>query len=229
MSTWKRDIASGLVVLLPLGILLFVVNWLYTRIIGLPLLDELDFAELGVPAELVPFTRILVALALIITLILAVGYLMRTTAGRVFEATIDDTINRVPGLRVVYNASKLAVETALSGTDDLQQPVRLEIWNGVRMTAFKTGKETQDGKVVLFMPTAPNITTGFVMEVDPERIEDTGEKVEEALTRVLSAGFAESAHQIPVEEEPNPAADDGEATVTTNADASDGDPAAVDD
>jgi uncharacterized membrane protein len=229
MSTWKRDIASGLVVLLPLGILLFVVNWLYTRIIGLPLIDELDFAELGVPTELVPLTRILVALALIITLILAVGYLMRTTAGRVFEATIDDTINRVPGLRVVYNASKLAVETALSGTDDLQQPVRLEIWNGVRMTAFKTGKRTQDGKVVLFMPTAPNITTGFVMEVDPERVEDTGEKVEEALTRVLSAGFAESAHQIPVEEEPNPAADDGESTVRTNADASESDPAAVDD
>jgi len=229
MSTWKRDIASGLVVLLPLGILLFVVNWLYVRIIGLPLIDELDFAELGVPAELVPFTRILVALALIITLILAVGYLMRTTAGRVFEAMLDDTINRVPGLRVVYNASKLAVETALSGTDDLQQPVRLEIWNGVRMTAFKTGKKTQDGKVVLFMPTAPNITTGFVMEVDPERVEDTGEKVEEALTRVLSAGFAESAHQIPVEEEPNPAADDGEATVTTNADTAGKDPAAVDD
>jgi len=229
MSTWKRDIASGLVVLLPLGILLFVVNWLYVRIIGLPLIDELDFAELGVPAELVPFTRILVALALIITLILAVGYLMRTTAGRVFEAMLDDTINRVPGLRVVYNASKLAVETALSGTDDLQQPVRLEIWNGVRMTAFKTGKKTQDGKVVLFMPTAPNITTGFVMEVDPERVEDTGEKVEEALTRVLSAGFAESAHQIPVEEESNPAADDGEATVTTNADTAGKDPAAVDD
>ena len=229
MSTWKRDIASGLVVLLPLGILLFVVNWLYTRIIGLPLIAELDFAELGVPSGLVPLTRILVALALIITLILAVGYLMRTTAGRVFEATIDDTINRVPGLRVVYNASKLAVETALSGTDDLQQPVRLEIWNGVRMTAFKTGKKTQDGKVVLFMPTAPNITTGFVMEVDPERVEDTGEKVEEALTRVLSAGFAESAHQIPVEEEPNPAADDGEATVTTNTDTAGSDPAGVDD
>ncbi|MFO7833560.1 MAG: DUF502 domain-containing protein [Halohasta sp.] len=229
MSTWKRDIASGLVVLLPLGILLFVVNWLYIRIIGLPLIAELDFAELGVPDELVPLTRILVALALIITLILAVGYLMRTTAGRVFEATIDDTINRVPGLRVVYNASKLAVETALSGTDDLQQPVRLEIWNGVRMTAFKTGKETQDGRVVLFMPTAPNITTGFVMEVDPERVEETGEKVEEALTRVLSAGFAESAHQIPVEEEPNPAADDGDSTATTNADASGSDPAAVDD
>jgi uncharacterized membrane protein len=218
MSTWKRDIASGLVVLLPLGILLFVVNWLYVRIIGLPLISNLNFAQLGVPEGLVPITRILVALALIITLILAVGYLMRTTAGRVFEAMLDDTINRVPGLRVVYNASKLAVETALSGTDDLQQPVKLEVWDGVRMTAFKTGKRTDDGKIVLFLPTAPNITTGYVMEVDADRVEETGEKVEEALTRVLSAGFAESAHQIPVEEE-NPARtyDETRTTVKTNS------------
>jgi len=208
MSTWKRDVASGLVVLLPLGILFFVINWLYVRIIGLPLISNLDFTQLGIPTGLVPVVRILVALALIVTLILAVGYLMRTTAGRVFEAVIDDTINHVPGLRVVYNASKLAVETALSGTDDLQEPVRLETWPGVRMTAFRTGKKTRDGKVVLFMPTAPNITTGFVIEVDEDRVEDTGEKVEEALTRVLSAGFAESAHQIPVEEE-NPARTSG--------------------
>ena len=222
MSTWKRDIASGLVVLLPLGVLLFVVNWLYVRIIGLPLISNLDFAQLGVPAEL-----ILVALMLIVTLILAVGYLMRTTVGRVFEATIDDTINRVPVLRVVYNASKLAVETALSGTDDLQQPVRLEVWDGIRMTAFKTGKETQDGRIVLFMPTAPNITTGFVMEVHPDRVDETGEQVEEALTRVLSAGFAESAHQIPVEEEENPARrDDNRTTVTTQSTETTGDQSA---
>jgi len=48
------------------------------------------------------------------------------------------------------------------------------------MTAFRTGKKTRDGKIVLFMPTAPNITTGFVIEVEPERIEETGgETVEE--------------------------------------------------
>ena len=217
MSTWKRDIASGLVVILPLGVLFFVIHWLYVRIVGLPLISNLDLTQLGIPTELVPMARIFVALALILTLILAVGYLMRTTAGSVFEAVLDDTINRVPVLRVVYNASKLAVETALSGTDDLQEPVRLEVWPGIRMTAFRTGKKTRDGKIVLFMPTAPNITTGFVMEVEEERVEDTGERVEEALTRVLSAGFAESAHQIPVEEEENPARrDDHPTRVTTN-------------
>jgi len=119
----------------------------------------------------------------------------------VAESKMDEAINRIPALRVVYNASKLAVETALSGTDELQNPVYLETWAGIRMTAFKTGKKTRDGKIVLFMPTAPNITSGFVIEVEPERIEETGETVEEGMTRILSAGFAESAHQIPVEEE----------------------------
>ena len=223
MSSWKRDIASGLVVLLPLGILLFVLNYLYERVIALPLISSLDFIGLGVPESLVPLARIIVALVLIITLILAVGYLMRTTAGRLFESALDGAINRMPGLRVVYNATKLAVETALSGTDDLQEPVRLETWPGVRMTAFKTGKKTQDGRTVLFLPTAPNITTGYVIEVEADRIEETNEKVEEALTRVLSAGFAESAHQIPVEEE-NPARTSATATTvrTEPSDTADG-------
>ncbi|MCL9815806.1 DUF502 domain-containing protein [Natronocalculus amylovorans] len=201
MSTWKRDFASGLVVIVPLAVLLFVINWMFVRIVRIPLISTVDLAALNVPASLVPAVRALIALAVLSTLILAVGYLMRTTGGRVLESVLDDTINRVPGLRVIYNASKLAVETALSGTDDLQAPVRLETWPGIRMTAFKTGKRTRDGKIVLFMPTAPNITSGFVIEVEPERVEETGEKVEEALTRILSAGFAESAHQIPVEEE----------------------------
>jgi uncharacterized membrane protein len=101
-------------------------------------------------------------------------------------------INHLPGLRVVYNASKMAVETALSGTDELQTPVKVETWDGLRMTAFKTGKQTEDGRDLLFLPTAPNITTGFVVEVHPDEYEETNESVEEALTRVLSAGFGET-------------------------------------
>lgn len=201
MSTWKRDFASGLMVLAPLAVLVVVINWLYRKIIQIPLISSLDLSTVGVPEELVPLAQVFIALALLTTLILAVGYFMRTTLGRVAEGMLDDAVNRVPGLRVIYNASKLAVETALSGTDDLQKPVRVQTWPGINMTAFKTGKRTRDGKEVLFMPTAPNITSGFVIEVEPERLEETGEKVEEALTRVLSAGFAESAHQIPVEEE----------------------------
>ncbi|WP_248895261.1 DUF502 domain-containing protein [Haloplanus halobius] len=180
MSSWRRDIASGLVVLVPILVTLVVLNWLYSRVADLPIIDTLP-----------PYYGVPVALVVFVMLVLSVGYLMRTTAGRLVERGLDSAMNRVPLIRILYNASKLAVETALTGTEDLQKPVRLETWPGIRMTAFKTGKTTPDGQDVLFMPTAPNITTGFVIEVDPDRIEETGESVEEALTRILSAGFAE--------------------------------------
>lgn len=199
MSSWRRDVASGLVVVVPVLVILFVLNWLYTKVAELPIVDTLP-PYYGVPVAIVVFAM----------LVLSVGYLMRTTIGRLFETGLDSAMNRVPLIRVLYNASKLAVETALTGTDDLQKPVRLETWPGIRMTAFKTGQTTADGQEVLFMPTAPNITTGFVIEVDPSRIEETGESVEEALTRILSAGFAEEDRAIDIAVEDPAEATDGE-------------------
>ena len=210
MSTWKRDFASGLIVLAPLLVLLLVIQWIYRYIASIPLIEGLQPAI--IPAPLEPISRVIIALAVFATVVLAVGYFMRTTFGRLAESAVDGAINRIPALRVVYNASKLAAETAISGTEELQSPVYIETWPGLRMTAFRTGKRTRDGRIVLFMPTAPNITTGFVIEVDPERVEETGETVEEGMTRILSAGFGESAHQIPVEEEPP--ADDHQPTQT---------------
>ncbi|WP_224332976.1 DUF502 domain-containing protein [Haloprofundus halobius] len=186
MSTWKRDFASGLVVLTPLLVILLVLNWLYQQIAELPVIA---FLIDQMPEALAVLTIIVIFLMLVFS----VGYLMRTTFGRLIEDGIDATMNQVPLIRVLYNASKLAVETALTGTEELQKPVRIETWNGLRMTAFKTGKRTDDGRVVLFLPTAPNITSGFVIEVDEEDIEETDERVEEALTRILSAGFGEES------------------------------------
>jgi uncharacterized membrane protein len=88
------------------------------------------------------------------------------------------------------------------------------------MTAFKTGKRTKDGREVLFMPTAPNITTGFVMEVESEDITETNERVEEALTRILSAGFAEEDHGVEIdvfEEQEKDGESSGSVDITTES------------
>lgn len=196
MSSWKRDAASGLVVLLPILVTLYVVIWLYNAIANVPLLQRVvKPGMLGQNPALVELVRVLLTLLIFVALVFSIGYLMRTAMGRLMERSIDDLINRVPGLRVVYNASKMAVQTALDGESALRTPVKLEMWDGIRMTAFKTGRQTDDGREVLFMPTAPNITTGFVIEVDPGDIEETDERVEDALTRILSAGFSEGSRQ----------------------------------
>ena len=201
--SWKRDIASGLIVLVPLLVTAYVVAFIYQAIANLPFLE----ATLG---GLPVVVRVLITLLLFGLLVLAVGYLMRTTVGDILEELLDGAMNRLPGLRVVYNASKMAVETAVSGPDELQTPVKLETWNGMRMTAFKTGKTTDDGRDVLFLPTAPNITTGYVVEVEPDAYTEIDETVEDSLTRILSAGFGENDDRgidIDVTEEsllPNP-------------------------
>lgn len=194
MSYWKRDLISGLIILVPVLVSLYAVSWLFLLIAGLPLVGLIGDPMLRVITTLVVFAGA-VALA---------GMAMRTAAGALFTAWIGDAINRVPGLRVVYNASQLAVETAVSGDAELKQPVRVRTWNGVYMTAFKTGKRTDDGKLQLFMPTAPNVTSGYVIEVEPEAATPIDESVEEAMTRLLSAGFGDRRDRrvsIPVHEE----------------------------
>ena len=201
MAAWKRDFASGLVVLVPVMVTTYVVAWLYdivvsvtpssvvnAKLINRTLPTWLD----GYIGDATQLVNVGITVVVFIVFVFAIGYMMRTTVGSAFEGALDAVANRLPGLRVVYNASKMAAETALGGADSLQKPVKLETWNGLRMTAFKTGKTTKDGRAVLFLPTAPNITTGFVIEVEPERITDLDETVEDALTRILSAGFGEN-------------------------------------
>ncbi|GAB3028752.1 DUF502 domain-containing protein [Natronobiforma cellulositropha] len=204
MTSWKRDFASGLIVLGPILVSLYIIYWLYGFLAGITpgvILDanSLEWLIAGESAQaeqarghLAQLLRVIVVITVFIILTLSVGYLMRTTIGGLVERMVDDVANRVPGLRVVYNASKMAAETAFGEQDSLQSPVKLETWNGLRMTAFKTGKIADDGREVLFLPTSPNITTGFVIEVESHRITELDEDVEEALTRVLSAGFGDA-------------------------------------
>jgi uncharacterized membrane protein len=188
MISFRRDFASGLITIIPIVVIIIVANSVYRRLVGLPLIRQLP--------EPVGFV---VAITVLFFGVYAVGYFMRTAVGRVIESVLDRWVDRLPGLRVLYKASKLAVETAVSGTDDLQRPVKLAVWGDLRMTAFKTGKSTPDGRDVLFLPTAPNITSGYVIEVDPTEYEPADESVEEALTRILSAGFADDTPREPVQ------------------------------
>ncbi|PSQ11575.1 hypothetical protein BRC98_04170, partial [Halobacteriales archaeon QS_7_68_65] len=122
MASWKRDATSGLIVLVPVIVTLYVIAFIYSRIANLPIVESIQPAWVRVPLTLIIF----------VLLVFAIGYLMRTATGPLVEGAIDDVMNSLPGLRVVYNASKMAVETAITGTGDLQAPVKLETWDGMR-------------------------------------------------------------------------------------------------
>ncbi|MDG5819473.1 DUF502 domain-containing protein [Natronococcus sp. A-GB7] len=197
LSTWKRDFGRGLIVIVPITITAFLVYVLYSFVSTFVPTMLLDGAALeavlpGVGdrgREIVAgLLRVVAVLSIVAALMYLLGHLARTTAGELFEAWLDRAANRVPGLRLVYNASKTTTEVTV-GSESVQGPVKLEIWRGIRMTAFKTGHQTEDDRVMLFLPTAPNISTGFVLEADPDDITELDESTESALTRIISAGF----------------------------------------
>ncbi|MCL9813921.1 DUF502 domain-containing protein [Natranaeroarchaeum aerophilus] len=181
MDWVKRDLGSGFVVLVPILVSLYALRWLYLIIAGLPLFNNIDPSPVGVGLSIL----------LVAVVVFSVGYFMRTAIGELVSDVLDWVMNRVPGFRIVYNASQMAVETAVSDSTDLNQPVKVNLWGNLRMTAFKTGKQTTDGKHLLFVPTSPNVTSGFVIELDDEEFVEVDESIEDALIRVLSAGFGE--------------------------------------
>jgi uncharacterized membrane protein len=200
VSSWKRDFGRGLIVLVPILVTLFIISVLYSFVASLTPGVLLDGETLGVVfigvsegtrEYLAGILRVFVLLSIVVAIMYALGVLARTTVGELFEAWLDRGANRLPGLRLVYNASKTTTEVTV-GSDTVQGPVKFELWKGLRMTGFKTGHETEDGRILLFLPTAPNITTGFVLEADPDDVTDLDESMESALTRIISAGFGDS-------------------------------------
>lgn len=181
MATIRGSLVSGFVIVGPLLITLLGVVYLLRIIATLPIVTQIE-----------PwFVRIPLVIVMFVVVVMATGYLMRTAIGTAVADFIVDVLNRIPLLRVVFNATHLAVDTALRGTGGRVEPVRLHAWKGLRVTAFTTGNKAPDGRVLCFLPTAPNITTGYVVEVTAEQIEPTGERIEDALTRLISAGFGD--------------------------------------
>lgn len=184
----KEPAAQGLIVLLPIFVVGLVVNWLFSKIEQIPYNELLNIT----PYYIVNQSAKLAALLIIGTVTVTfTGQAVKTASGFKVEKIIDELIGNIPFLGAIYRITKVTTETVIEGTEELSKPVKIEV-AGMRMTAFKTGNTTESGREILFMPTAPNISSGLILEVKPENIIETDESPEQALTRTLSAGFGQS-------------------------------------
>lgn len=184
----KEPAISGAVVVTPILVTFFVILWLFEKLNQVPGNSYFNITQYFYINQLVKLGVLLTLGTVIVT---GIGRFVRTKTGFRIEKGFDALIDRIPLLGSVYNITKVTADTVLTGPEGFREPAKMD-FNGLRITAFRTGNQTDDGREVVFMPTSPNITTGFVIEADPERLEDSDETAEQALTRVLSAGFGDS-------------------------------------
>jgi len=183
----KKYILSGLVVLLPIATTLLVLNWILTRVNLIPGTGLLNLTSIYIVNQILKLGALIAVGSLLIAF---TGRLVRTNGGFRAEQKMDSLFTSLPVIGSIYRITKVTAETVTGSSSELRTPVKIKV-NGMRLTAFKTGNITDDGRPILFLPTAPNITTGLVIEASPEDIIETEEKSGEALTRVLSAGFGQ--------------------------------------
>ncbi len=188
VNNQKKPAFEGLIVLFPILVVTVIIAWLFSKIDLIPYHEVLDLTGYYVIDQTIKLATLIGLGTLLATL---TGKAVRKNIGFRVEKTIDKILGSIPFLGGIYRITKATTETVINGTEELSKPVKIEL-NNVKLTAFKTGNQTEEGREILFLPTSPNITTGLILELKPENIIETNETAEQALTRTLSAGFGKS-------------------------------------
>lgn len=192
-SFLKRYLISGIVVLVPVVATIWVLKTLIVWI------DGLIFSL--IPGQLVPqYLENIPGLGLVFTIIviLLTGVFTRNYIGKKFVQAGDAFFARLPFGRAIYQAIKQVLHSTLS--EDAQKARRVVLVeypkSGSYAIGFLTGKWKKtklEGEaandIMVFIPTAPNPTSGFLLIVPEESVIQTDMSPEEASKILITGGL----------------------------------------
>lgn len=197
---WKKlksNFLTGLLVLIPLVLTIFIIWKLFFAIDGLlqGFISEVVLTRLGYVVTDKPLTGL--GFISVIIVILLTGFFARNYVGRKVLVLGNTIVSRIPIISRVYIAIQQISQAFLSEkTEVFEKAVLIEY---PRKDIYSIGFFTQDTKgevqdhldkdvVSIFIPTTPNPTSGFLLFVPKSDITVLDMSVEEALKLVISGG-----------------------------------------
>jgi len=131
-----------------------------------------------------------------VLIVFLVGFAVTNAPGRRVLSWVEHRIERVPVLGFIYSSIRQLVDAlkGLGGERKFKGVAYIEYPSpGCRLVGFVTGNyhDPQSGRDVtaIFLPTAPNPLTGFVVVVDDEKVMNSEMTLEEASKLIISAGL----------------------------------------
>jgi uncharacterized membrane protein len=193
MAAIRRWLLAGLLVLVPLAITAWLLNWF---------IATLDQTLQILPGEWhpdkligfhIPGFGVLLALAIVLT----IGAVASNFLGKKLVSWWDALLGRIPIVRSIYSSVKQVSDTLFSENGNAFRKALLVQWPrpGVWTIAFQTG--TPGGDVMnhltgdyltVYVPTTPNPTGGYFVMLKREDCIELKMSVDEALTYVISMG-----------------------------------------
>jgi uncharacterized membrane protein len=184
----KGTFIAGLFVVIPIGITIFILKFLFNftdgilssyldRLFGLIFHQDLHIPGLGIITGAV--------------VIYLAGLLATNVLGTQLLKLGDNLLSRIPLVNSIYSSSKQLIKVFREGKSSYRRAVFVE-WprTGVKAVGFVTAEVERNGEkmVVVYIPTMPNPTSGFALFFHEEDVFDSGMTVEEAVKFVVSGG-----------------------------------------
>lgn len=189
----KKYLIAGLLVWVPLGVTIVVIRFI------LDLMDRMVtwIPEVYQPTQLLGHTLPGVSLMLIVLLLFVTGFVVTNFLGKRLVAAYESLLNRIPLVRSVYQGVKQSLTVILSKDNKAFREVLLVQYPkaGVWSIAFKTSDQLpqlpalqHEPHVMVFVPTTPNPTSGFLVMVAEKDTLPLDITVDQALKCVISLG-----------------------------------------
>ena len=190
----KKYFSAGLLLWVPLAITLWVleslIRWSDALLNLLP--PELN------PEKLIGFEIPGLGLVLAALLFLITGVLVANMLGQWIVTRWEWLLEKIPLVRPIYSGVKQILATVLSDrTQSFKEVVLIEFplagcWT-YGFIVSTPGREALDAlsatdMVTVFVPTAPNPTSGYVIMVEREKLRTTSATIEEAFKFHVSLG-----------------------------------------
>lgn len=193
MTAFRKWLLSGLLVIVPLGITIWVLEWI---------ISSLDKTLLILPREWqpdvllgmhIPGFGVLLALGIL----LLVGAAASNFLGRKLVNWWNVLLHRIPVVRSIYSGVKQVSDTLFSETGNAFRTAVLVQWprEGVWTIGFVTGVPGGDAATYLqgdylsvYVPTTPNPTGGYFVMLKKADCIELKMSVDEALKYIVSMG-----------------------------------------
>lgn len=190
---FKRYLIAGLLVWIPLAITFWVLDLVVSTMDQTLLLLPASWR----PDALLPFHIPGLGLLLSLLVVLATGMLAANIIGERLVRWWHGLLNRIPIVRSIYSSVKQISDTLLAKRgQSFRKVVMIEFpQQGQWTLGFVVGTPgatitaaTAADAVTVYVPTAPNPTSGYVLVVRPDDVREVDISVDDALKFHISLG-----------------------------------------
>ncbi len=193
MAAVRRWLLAGLLVLVPLGITFWVLEWMIAT------LDQTLLFLPGSwhPDKLIGFHIPGFGVLLALFILLLIGAITSNFFGKKLLSWWNSLLHRIPIVRSIYSGVKQVSDTLFSENGNAFRKALLVQWprEGMWTIGFQTGtpggdvaSHLQGDYLSVYVPTTPNPTGGYFVMLKREHCIELKMSVDEALTYVISMG-----------------------------------------